>query len=94
MSNEKIFREVKNVFLKKFNSCCILYQNNFLKIGFDNRDDANWFEKNILHRNNHKDSPVISENNPLKNIRILDYKFEYSFTVKDKDRLIKLLNKR
>lgn len=92
MNNEKIFKEVKNVFLKKFNSCCILYQKNLLKIGFDNRDDANWFEKNILPRQ--KESPVILENDPLKHIHIRDYKFGYSFQVTDKDKLIKLLNKR
>jgi len=96
MTDEKIFSEIKNVFLNKFNECCILYQKTILKIGFDNKEDASWFEENIMQRNSPKESPVIprTSENPLKNIRINDYKFEYSFIVKDKDKLIKLLNKR
>ncbi|MGF7118290.1 hypothetical protein [Methanobacterium oryzae] len=91
--DDKIFTEIKNVFLNKFNDCCILYQKTTLKIGFDRGEDARWFEKNIIRRK--KDSSVISKAslNPLKRI-ITDYKFEYSFKVKDKDKLIKLLNER
>ncbi len=92
MNDDKIFREIKNVFLNKFNECCILYQRTILKIGFDNKEDASWFEKNIIRRNSPKDSPVIPGS--PKGIRISDYKFEYSFIVKDKDKLIQLLNKR
>jgi len=96
MEDEKIFREIKNVFLNKFNESCILYQKTNFKIGFDNKEDASWFEKNIISRSRTKDSPVTPETsiNPLRNIRISDYKFEYSFMVKDKDKLIRLLNKR
>ncbi len=96
MEDEKIFSEIKNVFLSRFNECCILYQKTILKIGFDNMEDASWFEKNIISKSNPKDSPVIPETsiNPLKDIRISDYKFEYSFMVKDKDKFIRLLNTR
>lgn len=90
--DDKIFTEIKNVFLNKFNDCCILYHKTTLKIGFDRREDAHWFEKNIIRG---KKGSVISKAslNPLKRI-ITDYKFEYSFEVKDKDKLIKLLNER
>jgi hypothetical protein len=95
---EEIFNEIENAFSKNFNECRLTNRTTNLEIEFSNEYDYNWFEENICYPKNldEKEYPIdfLSSLKPIGDILSDRYGYSFIFTVKDKDKLIEMLNQR
>lgn len=92
------FEEIKNAFQDNCNECRLIDQKIAMIIEFKNKEDAEWFENNMVYpEGNMKKSPlkhVMKVSEESKKFAEPFFEYAYTFEVKDKDQLIRKLNKR
>lgn len=94
----KEFEEIKNAFQDNCDDCRLIDQKIALIVEFKNEEDAEWFENNIVYPGG------TMERSPLKHVMRISNESKkfaepffgctYTFEVKNKDELIRKLNKR
>lgn len=92
------FEEIKNAFQDNCNECRLIDQKIAIIIEFKNKEDAEWFEDNIVYPEG------TMEKSPLKHVMKMSeeskkfaepfFEYTYTFEVKNKDQLLHKLNKR
>ncbi len=92
------FEEIKNAFQDNCNECRLIDQKIAIIIEFKDKEDAEWFENDIVYPEG------TMEKSPLKHVMKVSeeskkfaepfFDYTYTFEVKDKDQLIRKLNKR
>ena len=95
---EKIFEEIKHVFVDSFQeNVQLINQRNAISAEFEYEPDAKWFYLNICHPENltKEEYPVnfVSSVTPIGDLNYTSTThYTIKFEVKDKDKLIYMLN--
>lgn len=92
-----IFEEIKKAFIDNFEDCKLTNRTVDLEIEFKHENDAKWFEKNICYPKGLEEDeyPIefLSSLSPIGDLKHRSlFGYTFTFKVKNKDKLIKMLN--
>jgi hypothetical protein len=92
------FEEIKNAFQDNCSECRLIDQKIAIIVEFKNKEDAEWFESNIVYpKGNMEKSPVkhvMKMSEESKKFAKPFFNYTYTFEVKNKDQLMDKLNKK
>lgn len=95
---DKTYEEIKNILKSNCDDCRIINQKIAYIVEFKNKEDADWFENNIVYpEGSSKKSPVkhvMKMSEESKEFARPFYDHVYTFEVKDKNRLIRKLKEK
>ncbi|GAB4312695.1 MAG: hypothetical protein Kow0019_11740 [Methanobacteriaceae archaeon] len=95
---EQVFNDIKNAFLENFNDCRLTDRATNLLVEFKNKVDYKWFKENVCcpKNLNTEEYPIdcMAHFEPIGDKSSSEYEYSAMFTVKNKYKLIEMLNQR
>lgn len=95
---DETYEEMKNILKSNCDECRIINQKIAYIVEFKNKEDAEWFENNIIYPES------VSDKSPIKHVMKMSkeskefaapfYDHVYTFEVKDRNRLLEKLKEK